>query len=230
MTARTRWTDDSQPRGVALETLLCATGPGNRLLATMVTIVGMTSLAGCDSSMDGLDGPGCGCADVPTEDVAVDPGDSGGSDVSATDVPGDEGLPDSGPADPDVPGDDGPPDPGPADPGTPDPGVGPASLGKVSPSVLQAEMATKDFLLINVHVPYAGQIPGTDTHLTYANVDAIAAYIGADVDRRTVVYCLTNSMSTSAGNQLVARGYRAIRYLDGGMIAWKNAGYPFESD
>lgn len=197
-----------------METLLRATGPGNRLLATMVTIVGMTALAGCDSSMDGLDGPGCGCADVPTEDVAVDPGDSGGSDVSAADVPGD----------------DGPPDPGPADPGTPDPGVGPASLGKVSPSVLQAEMATKDFLLINVHVPYAGQIPGTDTHLTYANVDAIAAYIGADVDRRTVVYCLTNSMSTSAGNQLVARGYRAIRYLDGGMIAWKNAGYPFESD
>lgn len=25
---------------------------------------------------------------------------------------------------------------------------------------------------------------------------------------------------------LVARGYRAVRYLDGGMNAWTDAGYP----
>jgi rhodanese-related sulfurtransferase len=40
-----------------------------------------------------------------------------------------------------------------------------------------------------------------------------------------VVYCKTNSMSTTAGKALVGQGYRAIRYLDGGMTGWVAAGY-----
>ncbi len=102
--------------------------------------------------------------------------------------------------------------------------LGPPTLGVVSVAELQTKLATKDFLLINVHVPYAGEIPKTDANLTYEDVDTIAAYIGEDLDREVVVYCLSNFMSKLAGNDLVARGYRGISYLDGGMGAWKAAG------
>ena len=41
------------------------------------------------------------------------------------------------------------------------------SLAPVSPGALAAELEDKDFLLINVHVPYAGEVPGTDAHISY---------------------------------------------------------------
>jgi rhodanese-related sulfurtransferase len=103
----------------------------------------------------------------------------------------------------------------------------PAALGKVSPADLLAELEAKDFLLINVHVPYAGEIPGTDIHLTYADVPAIAAWIGPDKATKVVVYCLSNYMSNIAGKALADQGYCNVRLLDGGMGAWKAAGYPF---
>ncbi len=152
--------------------------------------------------------------DVPPPTDAL-PGDDSPADLPGVDVPQpDLPAPDAVAEDVPVPQDPGPP---------------PATLGVVSPADLLAELDHKDFLLINVHVPYAGQIPGTDTNLTYLDVDAIAAYIGADLDTKAVVYCMSNYMSGIAGNALVAKGYRAIRYLDGGMGAWKNAGYPFEA-
>lgn len=106
--------------------------------------------------------------------------------------------------------------------------LGPPTLGVVSVAELEASLATKDFLLINVHVPYAGEIPKTDANLTYENIDAIAAFIGDDFEAKVIVYCLSNYMSKIAGNDLVARGYRGISYLDGGMGAWKAAGLELE--
>ena len=103
------------------------------------------------------------------------------------------------------------------------------SLDPISPSDLHAALDSKDFLLINVHVPDAGQVPKTDTHISYLDVPAIEAFIGSNLDSKVVIYCLSNSMSGIAGKKLVADGYRAIRYLDGGMNGWQQAGYPLES-
>ncbi len=99
------------------------------------------------------------------------------------------------------------------------------TLHKVSADDLHAWLQNKDFLLICVHIPDAGEIPGTDTHIPYNQVDDIATYIGSDPDRKVVIYCLTNHMSLIAGPELVSRGYRNIWYLDGGMSAWTAAGY-----
>jgi len=103
-----------------------------------------------------------------------------------------------------------------------------AVLGSVSVRDLQAALPNKDFLLVNVHVPREGQIPGTDAHLRYDDPAAIAAFIGADRARKVVVYCRSNSMSTQAGQKLAAMGYRSVRYVDGGMGAWQAAGYTLE--
>ena len=106
--------------------------------------------------------------------------------------------------------------------------LAPAVLGVVSVAELVAELPGKGFRLINVHIPHEGNIPGTDVEISYLDVPAIAAYLGPNLDEEVVVYCMTNYMSTIAGNGLVDLGYRQVRYLDGGMVAWKAAGQPID--
>jgi phage shock protein E len=104
------------------------------------------------------------------------------------------------------------------------------ALVPVSPQDLALELEDKDFLLINVHVPYEGEVPGTDAHLTYLDVPAIADYIGPDLTTKAVIYCKSNGMAFVAGNALVALGYCDLRYMNGGMIGWVNAGFELDYD
>lgn len=104
----------------------------------------------------------------------------------------------------------------------------PAALGVVTVAELHAELAAKDFLLVDVHIPHAGVIPGTDASIPYTDPDAIAALVGAELDQPVVLTCLSGPMSVTAGDALVARGYRAVRWLQGGMNAWTAAGYPLD--
>ncbi|MFH2008505.1 MAG: rhodanese-like domain-containing protein [bacterium] len=101
-------------------------------------------------------------------------------------------------------------------------------LGTITPAELNDALQAKDFLLINVHVPNAGEIPGTDTHIPYDDIEALVAYIGTDLDTPVVIYCLSDTMTLIAGPELVDRGYRDVRYLTGGMTAWTQAGYTLD--
>ena len=55
-----------------------------------------------------------------------------------------------------------------------------------------------------------------------------ALNIGPNLDADTVLYCRGDGMSISAGNALVDLGYCAVRYLEGGMIAWEEAGFDLD--
>ena len=101
-------------------------------------------------------------------------------------------------------------------------------LGTITPAELDTALQAKDFLLINVHIPHAGEVPGTDTHIPFDDIDALVAYIGTDLDTPVIIYCLSDGMTLIAGPELVARGYRDIRYLSGGMTAWTQAGYTLD--
>lgn len=103
--------------------------------------------------------------------------------------------------------------------------LAPAALGEISPQQLHAALANKDFLLIDVHTPNAGSIPGTDARIAYSDISALVAFIGPNLDTKVVLTCLMGGMSKSAGNALVALGYRNISELTGGMSAWTAAGY-----
>jgi phage shock protein E len=103
--------------------------------------------------------------------------------------------------------------------------LAPATLGEISPQQLHAALANKDFLLIDVHTPNAGSIPGTDARIAYTDISALVVFIGPDLDTKVVLTCLMGGMSKSAGNALVALGYRNISELTGGMSAWTAAGY-----
>jgi len=103
--------------------------------------------------------------------------------------------------------------------------LAPATLGEISAQQLHTALANKDFLLIDVHTPNEGSIPGTDARIAYTNIAGLVDFIGPDLDTKVVLTCLMGGMSKSVGNALVALGYRNISELTGGMSAWTAVGY-----
>lgn len=100
------------------------------------------------------------------------------------------------------------------------------SFLRVTPAELQAMLENKDFPLINVHIPYEGEIEGTDQHIPYDQIMQRLGDLPADKNAKVVIYCRSGNMSTQAAGELVQAGYTNIWELDGGMVAWKNAGLP----
>ncbi len=99
----------------------------------------------------------------------------------------------------------------------------------ISPDYLNATLKKKDFLFINVHVPYEGHIEKTDLFIPFDRIQNILEPgSGGTTDRsaKIVLYCRSGSMSATAAKTLVKLGFNNVWNLEGGMIAWKNQGYP----
>ena len=94
----------------------------------------------------------------------------------------------------------------------------------ISVNQLAGLMQNKDFALVNVHVPYEGEIPQTDLFIPF---DEIQNHLDQLPDKGApiVLYCRSGSMSETAAQALVKAGYTDVMELDGGFSAWKTAGY-----
>lgn len=111
-----------------------------------------------------------------------------------------------------------------------EPTVIPTSMAVPNPTTitvkeLKTMLQSKDFVLINVHIPYEGEIPGTDAHIPYNEMEKYADQLPQYKDVKIVLYCRSGSMSAAASKTLVEMGYTHVIDVLGGMNAWRAAGY-----
>ena len=101
------------------------------------------------------------------------------------------------------------------------------SYTDISVAELQSMLKTKDFVFVNVHIPFEGNLAGTDLSIPYdqigQNLDQLP-----DKNGKIVLYCRSGRMSAIAAETLVGQGYTNVWNLSGGMVAWEEAGLTIE--
>ena len=102
------------------------------------------------------------------------------------------------------------------------------SYKNVTPKELNTMLKNKDFVFINVHIPVAGNITGTDLSIPYDQIDQNLSQLPSDKNAKIVLYCRSGHMSQIAAEKLVSLGFNNIWNLKGGMIDWEKAGYNIE--
>lgn len=95
----------------------------------------------------------------------------------------------------------------------------------VSPEAFEPLLDAAGVTVVNVHVPYEGELPSTDRFVPYDEI-AEAVELPDDRDAVLAVYCLTGRMSREAAGTLRELGYERVVELDGGMVAWRESGRP----
>ncbi len=99
------------------------------------------------------------------------------------------------------------------------------SYTSISSNQLSNMLESKDFTLIDVHIPEQVHIPGTDYMIPYTNIDEIISRI-PNKDSKVVLYCRSGGMSKAAAEELVKRGYTNVYELKNGMNEWQALGNP----
>ncbi len=87
-------------------------------------------------------------------------------------------------------------------------------------------LKNKDFYLVNVHIPYEGEIQKTDSFIPYDEIDKNLDKLPKDKKSKIVLYCKSGRMSTIAAQKLSKLGYANVYNHLLGMHDWQSKGYP----
>ena len=101
------------------------------------------------------------------------------------------------------------------------------SYQNITSDELNAMLKNKDFVFINVHIPFAGNIANTDLSIPYdqISIPENLSQLPDDKNAKIVLYCRSGRMSDIAARELVPMGYNNLWNLSGGMVAWEQAGF-----
>jgi rhodanese-related sulfurtransferase len=102
------------------------------------------------------------------------------------------------------------------------------SYQNFTPAELHTMLKEKDFIFINVHIPFAGNIAGTDLSIPYDQIEENLSQLPSDKNAKILLYCRSGHMSSIAAEKLVSLGYTNIWNLDGGMEGWEQAGFEID--
>ena len=104
----------------------------------------------------------------------------------------------------------------------------PGSYQMISPEDLNQKLQTQEIFLVDVHVPKQKHIKGTDLFVPYNRVEEHIAKFPQDRSTPIYLYCEGDPMGNAAARELSSQGYTEIYNLEGGTIAWREAGFSFE--
>ena len=105
--------------------------------------------------------------------------------------------------------------------------VQPAVIGILDVYQLENRLQEEDIFLVNVHIPFEGNITGTDLFVPYNEIAGNLSLFPNDRDQKIVVYCKVGAMGVEAAQTLLDLGYTNVWNLTGGYEAWKEAGFAF---
>ncbi|MEP6984357.1 MAG: rhodanese-like domain-containing protein [Chloroflexota bacterium] len=80
-----------------------------------------------------------------------------------------------------------------------------------------------EYKIINVHIPYAGEIEGTQANIPYNDSSALMTAL-PDKNAPIILYCRSGRMSKEASLLLLQQGYTQVWDIEGGMNAWVASG------
>jgi len=103
-----------------------------------------------------------------------------------------------------------------------------SSYQSITPDELNTMLKNKDFVFVNVHIPFAGNIAGTDLSIPYDQIEQNLSQLPSDKNAKIVLYCRSGRMSAIAAEKLVSLGYTNIWDLKGGMVDWEQSSYSIE--
>ena len=84
---------------------------------------------------------------------------------------------------------------------------------------------TENFLLINTHINYEGEIPTTDVFIPFNEIAKYFPVLPKDKGSNIVIYDMGDNTSEAAAESLVRLGYKDVKQLQGGIAAWQSAGF-----
>jgi rhodanese-related sulfurtransferase len=95
---------------------------------------------------------------------------------------------------------------------------------------LHTELQSKDFVFVNVHIPFEGDIAGTDLSIPYDKITQPdnLSLLPADKNAKIVLYCRSGRMSAIAAQALAEQGYTNVWDIPGGMVEWEAAGFDLQ--
>ena len=100
--------------------------------------------------------------------------------------------------------------------------MNPATSRLVDSAGFERVASAVDSFVVNVHVPYDGEVDGTDLFMAFDDIDP--RLLPNDRSTQLAVYCRSGNMSAIAVESLTRLGYTDIVELDGGMNAWVESG------